>query len=549
LAGLQDVSTDGLTNLESARAFRGAPRPAPPNSTDVEVALNEPEGELEVSTPQPGGPRRNRWGVLRHKDYRNVWFGQFGSSIGGWLEQVGVSWIINVHSQDPALALSYLAAAQLGPTMFFGIPGGILADRVNRRMLLLVTQFMMMLIAGGLAITSYLGHNEPNVTILVLLVCLNGITIPFNNPAWQVLTPRLVPREELTSAIFLNGLQFNLARVIGPAIGGLLLAWTGPTILFVINTISFLGVLVAVWSTPNTPTPPRTEKTVWHQVAEAFKFMWHDRGPRAVLIAIIVFGLLAAPLMRFLPMFVTKVFTQTIDLDKSHQERWYGILLAMLGIGAASGVGLVRLVPKWYPKHHLLPVSMLGAGVGISLFAATTNAYLACAALLLSGVFWLWTFNTGFAAVQILVPDAMRGRVMAVLNVAVFGSMALGPFITGNLGSDLNSASTTITAGLGIRIGVAATGVALVIAALVMLHWRTPEVDGLKPGDVGYERRPGLISGFSASVHRPAQGPRCPVCDYVVSKLPIQDGAVTCPECGTRTPVEKLRGQAGYRPL
>jgi MFS family permease len=334
-------------------------------------------------------------------------------------------------------------------------------------------------------------------------VCLNGVAIPFNAPAWQVLTPRLVPREELTRAIFLNGLQFNLARAVGPAIGGVILGWVGPTSLFVINTISFIGVMIAVASTPNTPTPPRTEKSVGHQILEALRFMLASRGPRTTFIAIVVFGLFAAPLMRFLPMFVTHVFTYTIPMDKRHQEIWYGVLLAGMGIGAVSGVGLIRLIPKWYPKHHLIPVSMLGAGIGIVLFAATSNVFLACAALLISGVFWLWTFNTGFAAIQILVPDAMRGRVMAVLNVAVFGSMAVGPLMTGRLGSNLNSASAQIGAGQGIQIGVAATGVALAIGAVIMLIWRTPEIDGLKPGDVGYDRNPGLLNGFTASVHRP----------------------------------------------
>jgi MFS family permease len=270
-----------------------------------------------------------------------------------------------------------------------------------------------------------------------------------------------------------------------------------------INTISFVGVMIAVASTPDTPAPARTEKTFGHQIKEAFRFMLRDKGPRAVLIAIVVFGLLAAPLMRFLPMFVTHVYTHTVNLDKPHQERWYGVLLAMMGLGAVSGVGLVRLVPKWYPKHHLIPVSVLGAGIGITLFGATTNVYVACAALVFSGVFWLWTFNTGFAAIQILVPDAMRGRAMAVLNVAVFGSMALGPFVTGNLGSNLNSASASISAGQGIQIGVAGTGVVLAVAAIVMMIWRTPEVDGLKPGDPGYDKTPSLIRGFTGSVHRP----------------------------------------------
>jgi MFS family permease len=522
------VSTDGLGKLGVARAdfrpgaesgddvgtlaFTNVPGPTPPGSTgpassptppttnDVEVAINEPEGEVEISAP---GEKPRGWGVLRHKHYRNVWFGQFGSSMGSWLEHVGVSWIINIHSKDPALALSYLSVVAMGPMLLLGIPGGLLADRVNRKKLLLVTQLAMMLIAGGLTLTSYLGGDEPSVPLMLLLIGLNGVTIPFNAPAWQVLTPRLVPKEELTSAIFLNGLQFNLARVLGPALGGLILGWKGPTVLFVINTISFVGVMIAVSTTPDTPAP-KTEKTVWHQIVEAFKFMLHEAGPRAVLIAIVFFGLLAAPLVRFLPMFVTQVFSHTIPLDKPHQERWYGVLLAMMGIGAVAGVGLVRLVPKWYPKHHLIPVSILGSGIGITLFASSTNVYLACAALVVSGVFWLWTFNTGFAAIQILVPDSMRGRAMAVLNVATFGSMALGPFVTGNLGSNLNSASGSISAGQGIQIGVAATGVALAVAAIFMLIWRTPEVDGLKPTDPSYDKTRSLMRGFTASVHRPA---------------------------------------------
>jgi MFS family permease len=506
--GFYVVSMDGLSKLEPA------PKQAMPNEAEVDVALNEPEGELEVSAPHAADPKHNRWGVLRHKHYRNVWFGQFGSSLGGWMESVGVGWIINTTAADPAVMLGYLGVAQLGPMMFLGIPGGILADRVNRKMLLLVTQFAMMLIAAGLAIASYVSHSHPHVGVMIALVLANGIAMAFNAPAWQVLTPRLVPREELTDAIFLNGLQFNLARAIGPAIAGGLYALFGPTVLFVINTISFVGVMVAVSSTPNTPTPKAPNTSVLHQFREAQQFVLRERGPRAVLIAIVIFGLLAAPLMRLMPMFVTHVFTQTKltpeqlaagagAAQSGEKSGYYGFLLAMMGMGAVTGVGLARLVPKWYPKHHMIPVSGLGGGLFITLFAATTNYWVGCVALFFAGIFWLWSFNSAFAAMQILVRDDMRGRVMAIVNVAVFGSMGLGPFLTGKLGSSLNSTSGSIDAGRGIQIGVAATGAALVVAALVMLVWRTPEVDGLKPGDVGYDRRPGLLNGFTAAVHRP----------------------------------------------
>src|SRR5262249_16224211 len=136
-------------------------------------------------------------------------------------------------------------------TLILGIPGGLVADRVNRKRLLLATQTSMMVIAGLLAAASHWGWATP--LVLIGLSLLQGVTLAFNTPAWQVLTPRLVPREELTEAIALNGLQFNLARVLGPALGGVLMAAYGPTVLFVVNTASFVAVLLPVAITPDAP--------------------------------------------------------------------------------------------------------------------------------------------------------------------------------------------------------------------------------------------------------------------------------------------------------
>jgi len=476
---------------------------APP--PEVSIASDETEA-TEAAVAVPEQPQRSRLGVLRHRHYRNIWLGQFGSSIGGWMESVGVAWIINITTDRPALALGYLAVAQLSPMMVLGIPGGLLADRVNRKMLLLVTQGIMMLIAAALAVASYVFNQAPSHSLLIGLIALNGVAMAFNAPAWQVLTPRLVPREELTNAIFLNGLQFNLARVIGPALGGLLLSWQGPTALFAINTLSFVGVLIAISSTPNTPTPPRVAASVWARTREALAFVLASRGPRAAFLAIIVFGLFSAPLMRFLPAFITEVFDQTRDAPKHTQEIVFGWLLAVMGIGAVLGVVFMRWVPKWYPKHHFIPASILGGGICIALFSATTSIYFAAAALLCCGIFWLWAFNSAFAAMQLLVPDHMRGRVMSVLNVAVFGAMAIGPLIAGGAGEAIGGHSESGDgSGIGLQVSVGATGLILTVAALIMLAWRTPEVDGLRPGDPGYDRTPGLIAGLTARAHRPGK--------------------------------------------
>ena len=192
--------------------------------------------------------------MLRHKHFRLVWFAAFGSSIGTWMEGVGVQWLmakltlapewVAAGRPDAALMMGFLGAAQLGPTLLLGIVGGLTADRVNRRTLLMVTQMIMMCVAITLLVCSLAGVLSPFLLLSISL--LNGIATAFNIPAWQVLTPRLVPREELTRAIVLNGIQFNLARVIGPGLGGLLMAKYSPDVLFAVNAVSFIGVVLAV---------------------------------------------------------------------------------------------------------------------------------------------------------------------------------------------------------------------------------------------------------------------------------------------------------------
>ncbi|MBX3384913.1 MAG: MFS transporter [Phycisphaeraceae bacterium] len=460
---------------------------------------------MEEQPAQPAGERspqpHSRWGVLRHRHYRNVWIGSFGSSVGGLMEFVGITWIINIVATQPAVWLGWHAAAQLGPMMILGMAGGVMADRVNRRTLLLVTQGIMMVIAAVLAVITFFGL--PSLTTLMIITALLGATMAFNIPAWQVLTPRLVPREELTEAIVLNGLQFNMARVLGPALGGVLLGLFGPAILFAVNTLSFIGVMAAVRSTPDSPAPERKEAVpISRQVVEALAFVYHERGARAAFLAMTVFGMAASPLQRFLPQYVSEVYF-TRELPKHQQEFAYGFLLAVMGLGAVSGAFIMRALPKWYPKHHLIPLSILCSGVAMGLFGVATNAWVGLVFLFISGIGWLISFNATFAAMQLLVPDAVRGRVLAVCNTAIFGVMAVGPVLTGMLGDYIGGKTDP---GRGIQYGVAGSGALLAVAGVVMLIWRTPEVDGLKPGEAGYDRRPSLIAGITAASHRPGRG-------------------------------------------
>lgn len=477
-----------------------APDPASESITSPEVIGSTEGTYAEAAEVSRATETRSRWGVLRHHHFRNVWIAAFGSSVGGWMEIIGIQWVMTELTTSDAwtasgkpgatLMMAYLGAAQLGPTLVLGILGGLLADRVNRKMLLLVTQAILMVIAGCLAVVSYVGHLSPS--LLILFSIGNGITMAFNVPAWQVLTPRLVPRDELTRAITLNGVQFNLARVVGPALGGVLMAWQGPTVLFVVNTLSFLGILLAVATTPDSPAPRHDGSSAWMQIKEAASFMFQRRGPFRVFIALVLFSTLAAPLMRMLPLFVKQIYHA--------EEGTFGTLLSVMGLGAVLGGLAMRIIPSWYPKHHFIPLSITLAGLSITAVAAAPTAVWAAAALFFCGGFWLWSFNSSISALQLLVDDRMRGRVMAVSNTAVFGAMPIGSLLAGWLAHLISGRAEDA---VGTQVAVGAMAVVLTLAGVVMLIWRTPEVDGIEPGQPGHERRPGLIAGITAGAHRP----------------------------------------------
>lgn len=459
------------------------------------------------------------------------------------MEVVGVQWAMAeatlapqwVDSGKPGapIMMAYLAVAQLAPQLFLGLLGGVVADMVDRKKLLFITQCARMLIAVGLFIVAFRGEVSPYA--LITLGALDGIAMAFNIPAWQVLTPRLVPREDLTSAITLNGLQFNLARALGPAIGGILLgfsvialvdhvarwvpgsadfvAWLqsksaydikGTALLFLLNAISYLAVLIAVARTPPSPAVPKDQRgKPWELIKEAAIFSWRHRGTRNLILGITIFSALATPLLRFLPILVKQIYLP--HADKVLRERGYGALLGVMGIGAVMGALTIRFVPRWYPKHHFVPLSITLCGLFLCFFSAVTSLYFAGIAIFLVGIVWMWSFNSAFAALQLLIDDRIRGRVLAICNTVSFGCMPLGALLGGAIGEYVagQSASSPNAEGLGAQVGLGVLSVMLTIVGIVMLTWRTPEIDGIAPGEPGYAQRPGLVRGITARVHKP----------------------------------------------
>ena len=431
-------------------------------------------------------------GVLRHAPFRRVWLGAMVSSIGTWMEGLGVQWLM-AEQTGSTVMLGWLAAAQLGPMLVLGMLGGLATDRLDRRKLLLATQTVMMLIAIGLAAASAADMATPRV--LLALGLLNGVAMAFNTPAWQVLTPRLVPRAELHRAIALQGMQFNLARVVGPALAGLLLAQTSATVLFALNALSFVAVLAAIASTAPAPAPAGPPPAARAQILEAMRFVFGRPGPRALFTMLVLLSALAAPLQRMLPLFVSDVF--------HGGETDYGLLLGLFGAGAVLGGLTLERWPVWYPRHHLVPLALTLTGACMTLFCATQNLALAGLWIFVAGLVWIWAFSSMMTAVQLLVTDTMRGRVLSVTNMAMFGAMPVGSLLAAVLGEWLAAWLGPGSGLAAVQLGVGAMALALTLGGVLLLMFRTPEIDDPIPGADVPQRARSLWRGLTAAAHRP----------------------------------------------
>lgn len=479
--------------------------PPPPGASATVGALATGTGlgpsPTAPAAPDAATPPASKFGVLRHRHFRNIFLSQFVSNVGGWSEMFAIQMYVAQATgrlDDQGL----LGAAQMVPIFLLGVFGGLTADRVNRRTQLVVTQVLAGVMAAGVAAVTMIEFENPRSVIhwLFVLGALNGCVMAFNFPAWQVLTPRLVPKDELGKAITLNGIQFNLARVLGPALAGFVIARAGATPLLWFNAVTFFAMAAVVMTTPNAPPPPRTGEAIRKQLAGAAAFLFRSPGPRAVLTAQVLLSLLAAPLVRLLSNFVIDVY----GLHDKRAEQVGGTLLAIQGVGAVLGGISLRFVPTWYPKHHFIPIAVTGLGIAICLFAITSSVWAGYAAMLVCGWFWIWAFNQSWAAMQILTPDAIRGRALSIVTVAAFGATAIGVYVAGETGEWLKRAKI-LDPQTATQSAILMLSVPLLITGIVMMTYRVPEVDNL-PRMRGQSRRSrSLVEAVTASEHRPSK--------------------------------------------
>jgi MFS family permease len=390
--------------------------------------------------------------ALRYPNYRRWFIGQVLSLMGMWMQSVAQGWLV-YELTGSRLALGTIAFAGSIPTLFLMLPAGAIADRRSKRRLMLATQCGAMICAFILALLT--ATKVLQVWHIAALAALFGIINAFEAPARLALTVELVDdRRDLQNAIALNSTMFNLGRVAGPAIGGVILAAVGAVWCFALNGFSYIATLVALLGMRlnETAKPPRT-RSFTAEIGDGLRYVWETQIVRAlVALAAVtsVFGMSYAVLM------------PAYAVDVLHVgEAGLGALSAAVGIGALSGSLLVASLTRSRHKGWHLTAGSLLFPIALIGFALSQNFYLSLACLVCAGFGFIIQNTTSNTLVQMIIPDQLRGRVMSVYSLMFFGTMPFGSLLAGAL-AQAYGLSFAVLLGAGITLVFAVFMVILV---------------------------------------------------------------------------------------
>jgi MFS family permease len=357
---------------------------------------------------------------FRYRDFRVLWLGAFTSTVGNWMQKVAQAWII-YRLTDSTFYLGLDDFLGQLPILLFTLLGGVVADRHDRRHVLLGSQLVQMATAFTLA--ALLFWDAVHVWHILVLSFVAGLGQAFGGPAYQALIPSLVEKKDLPNAIALNSIQFNLARVVGPLLAGATLAAWGGAACFGLNGLSFLVVIVALLSMHIQHTRPVERTSIAHEMKGGLRYA---KGEPAIVALTVLGGLttfLGLPLLTFLPVFAREVFHG--DIDRFSQ------MMAYSGIGAVCGALIVAWLGKFRHMGRALLATQALFGALVTAFALSRIGWLSNVLLFMTGATLLMTFSMTASLVQLIVPDHLRGRVMSIYMVAFRGGMPLGSLAAG----------------------------------------------------------------------------------------------------------------------
>src|SRR6266851_704211 len=427
-------------------------------------------------------------GVFRHRPFLIFWIGACISNTGNWTENAAQSWAVTTQTAGnphQGLLVEILQFADFCPVLLLALVAGVISDRVNRKVWLIILQSLACVLGAGLAVAAFLGLATP--WVVIVFTFLEGIIWALNGPVFLSVVPSLVPRAELDRALALNSVQFNMARLCGPMLAAALIGTIGVAGAFTFNACTFLPLLLALLAAiPSTPAPSRPEKaSIYDDIREGLKFVWTTPGTRRLTIMGVLFMFLAAPLQGLLPVFAQSVLKGGPAL--------FGLMLSAIGLGSILGAFLLTCIPPYYPRHHLIPLAMCAfATIGL-LFSLSTTPILSLTILVASGTCWLLSLNPSNTANQLLATDANRGRVLSIMLLAQQGGTPLGHLFAGFL-TRYMSAPWVLRLMLG----------TLLLVMVDFLFIREPEIDKMPRRRFGKRTLRGTIwEAITAHSHHP----------------------------------------------
>ncbi len=446
-------------------------------SSDVASAAAE-------RTAKPPG-RRGSWAPLRRHLFRSLWIASLASNLGTWLQGVAAAWLMTTLTPS-VLLVALVQSAQSLPMFLLSLPAGALADILDRRRLLIVTQSWMLFVAAALALLTATGRITPSG--LLLFTFLLGLGAALTQPAWQAIIPELVPGEDLPAAIALGSVNFNIARAAGPALGGLLVAGLGPAANFLLNAASFLGVIVVLygWKRPGVEGVLPAER-FFGALSTGLRSVRHAPEVLAPIARGGAFVLCGSALWALLP----AIARDELGLGPTG----YGLLLAAIGLGAVAGAAVLPRLKRRSTTDLVVAAAVLVfAGATVAL-ALVRSFGLLCSALLLAGGAWLSILSSLNVAIQTVVPGWVRARALSAYMLVFFAGLAGGSSLWGLIAARAGTRAALLGAAGGTVLGLAATfryrlvsGEGLNLAP--SRQWPAPLVGH----DLDYDRGPLLVT-------------------------------------------------------
>lgn len=418
----------------------------------------------ESSTVTKGG---GLFAPFGYAAYRAIWIANLFANLGMWAQSVASAWVMT-EAQGSALMIAMIQVASAVPLVVLSIVAGVLADNYDRRRLMLIGITLQSL--GSLFITAVAVFSTLTPELLILSILGISMGSALTTPAWQAAVNEQVPRTSVANAVLLNSVNYNVARALGPALGGILLSWVSAGWVFLLNSVCCGVLIVAIWrwhrEVPSHRLPP---ERIIEGMRAALHFTHYSSVTRLVMLRAFTFGMSASAIWALLPLLAKH--------NPSGNASVYGYMLGALGIGAIMGSLGVERVRRRVGTSRVISLAAIVYGVVMVVLGCVESLWLLFPALFLGGAGWIAAVSTYNAAVQLLVPDWVKARALALYQTALYAGLALGSFLWGHLAETMTVYGALFTAGL-VMLGCAALLFSSKLPSLDandMVHVDTPE--------------------------------------------------------------------------